>query len=124
MATTTRRTLDKSLMTFDIPAEIEKLKQGAQWKTSHRGAVTLAKNPHLRIVLVVLSKGVRIHEHHAEGPITVSVVEGSILFRATEHENSLSSGGLLTLAGGIPHEVEAVEESAFVITVVQPPAAN
>lgn len=111
-------------MTFNIPGEIGKLKQGEQWKTTHRGAVTLAKNPHVRIVLVVLSKGVRIHEHHAEGPITVSVVEGSILFCATEEEHRLSSGGLLTLAGGIPHEVEAVEESAFVITVIQPPAAN
>lgn len=114
------RVLDKSLMTFNLPEEISKLKQGEQWKGTHRGAITLAKNDDLRLVLVVLSQGMRLHEHHAEGPITVSVIEGSIIFRAAGDEHRLSSGGLLMLKGAIAHDVRALEESAFVITVVQP----
>ncbi len=120
MTTMQHRVLDRPLMTFSVPEEIAKIKQGEQWKHARRGAVTLSKNADLRMVLVVLSEGMEIHEHHAEGPITVYVVEGSLKFHAAGEEHLLSAGSLLSLGGGIPHDVRALGECAFVITVVQP----
>jgi quercetin dioxygenase-like cupin family protein len=114
------RVLDLPLMTFDIPAEIDAMKSSEQWAASRRGAKTLAKNGDVRIVLVGLSRGLAIHEHRAEGPITVSVAEGAIRFKAGGEECTLTRGAILTLGHGITHELEALEDSAFVITVIQP----
>lgn len=116
----THRVLDLPLMTFDIPAEIAGMRASEQWKTSRRGAKTLAKNADVRIVLVGLSKGLAIHEHRAEGPITVSVAEGRIHFKVGGEERILARGALLTLGSGITHQLEALEDSAFVVTVIQP----
>ena len=120
MTTIQHRALDKPLMSFSVPEEIAKIKEGDQWKHTRRGAVTLSKNADVRTVLVALSEGMEIHEHHAEGPITVYVVEGAINFSASGEQRRLAAGSLLALGGGIPHDVHALEECAFIITVVQP----
>jgi quercetin dioxygenase-like cupin family protein len=113
------RQLDLSMMSFNIPEEIAAIRRHEQWSTNRRSAKTLVKNEDLRIVLVLVSSGMTIHEHQAEGPITVSVAQGSILFKAEGKERVLRSGDLLTLESGIPHQVEALEDSAFVLTVVR-----
>ena len=120
MATTAHRVMNQPRMTFSVPDELWEMKAGEQWKSTHRGAKTLVKNDALRIVLVALSRGMRVEEHKAEGAITVSVAEGSVRFTANGEDIVLATGALLTLAGGIPHAVEALEESAFVVTVAQP----
>ncbi len=120
MATTEHRLMNQPTMTFDIPKELREMKNGEQWRVSHRGAKTLVKNDAVRMVLVGLAKGMRLDEHKAEGAITVSVAEGSLRFTASGEDTVLSTGALLTLAGGIPHAVEALEDSAFVVTVIQP----
>jgi quercetin dioxygenase-like cupin family protein len=119
------RNLDLPLMSFSIPDEIAAMKSSEQWSATRRGAKTLLKNNDLRIVLVVLSAGMAIHEHHAEGAISVSVAQGAIRFKAEGKEQVLRDGGLLALAPEVPHEVEALEDCAFVLTVAQPkPAAK
>lgn len=109
--------LDQPLMSFSIADEIARIRNGPQWSGSRKGSITLAKNDDVRIVLVVLSKGMVLHEHEAEGQITVSVAQGSIRFDAGGEQRTLASGGLLTLRSGIRHAVEALEDSAFVITI-------
>jgi quercetin dioxygenase-like cupin family protein len=56
--------------------------------------------------------------------MTVSIAQGSIRFEAGSDQRTLSSGGLLTLGGGIRHAVEALEDSAFVITIADRPSAS
>jgi quercetin dioxygenase-like cupin family protein len=120
MADNQHRDVNQPTMIFNIADELREMKAGEQWKISHRGAKTLVKNDALRMVLVALSKGLRLDEHKAEGAITVAVAQGSVRFSANGEDKILASGALLTLAGGIPHAVEALEDSAFVVTVVQP----
>jgi len=50
------------------------------------------------------------------------VVAGGIRFRASGDERILGRGAPLTLANAVPHEVEALEDSAFAVTVIQPQA--
>ena len=120
MANIEQRVMNQPTMIFNIPDELREMKAGEQWKTGHRGAKTLVKNNALRVVLVALSKGMRDDEHKAEGAITVAVALGSVRFTASGTDTVLATGALLTLAGGIPHAVEALEDSAFVVTVAQP----
>lgn len=114
------RKLDLSMMSFTIADELAEMKTGEQWASTRRGAKTLVKNDDLRIVLVALSAGMTIHEHHVEGAISVSVVQGALRFTAKGKEQVLRNSDLLTLAAEVPHQVDAIEDCAFVLTVVQP----
>jgi quercetin dioxygenase-like cupin family protein len=114
------RNLDQPMMSFSIPDEVARIRSGPQWNASRKGSVTLAKNDQLRVVLMVLSKGNALPEHAAEGDITIAVIEGSIRFDVSGDHRILSVGGLLTLRGGVHHAVEALEDCAFIITMVHP----
>lgn len=53
----------------------------------------------------------------SHGPITVQVIEGRIRFSAESQTVTLTEGHMLSLQAGLPHAVEASEESAFLLTV-------
>jgi quercetin dioxygenase-like cupin family protein len=45
---------------------------------------------------------------------------GHIQVRADGRSFELQPGGLLVLDQGLPHDVEALEESAFLLTIARP----
>jgi quercetin dioxygenase-like cupin family protein len=120
MVESEQRRLDLPLRSFATEQEIAKLKASDQWRRESRAALTLVKTQAVTIVLLALHAGAVLKEHHAEGPITIAVLEGAIRFKAFGEERLLRRGGLLALGYAIQHEVEALEESAFVLTVNQP----
>jgi quercetin dioxygenase-like cupin family protein len=106
-------------MEFDIPAEIHRLQAETTWNTG-QNARTLIKYDDFRVVLIALAAKARMHEHKAEGRISVHVLSGHIQLRASGRTFSLRPGGLLAIDHGVPHEVEALEESAFLLTIAWP----
>ena len=114
------RKLDSPLMTVSLDEEIARLRSGKQWASNRRAAITLMKTPDFRIVLIALGLGKIMHEHRAEGPITLLVQQGAIRLTVTGAEHVLKRGQLLTLDRVIAHEVEALEESTLLLTIVQP----
>jgi quercetin dioxygenase-like cupin family protein len=85
-----------------------------------QNAGTLVKYADLRVVMTALQAKERIPEHKTEGRISIHVVSGHIQVRAPGRTFNLRNGGLLALDRGVPHEVEALEESAFVLTIAWP----
>jgi quercetin dioxygenase-like cupin family protein len=108
-----------SYLEFDIARELEQLHREAGWQ-SGQNAKTLVKYGGLQIVLIALKAHSRIPEHHTEGHISIQTVVGHIRVRAQGRSFELRSGGLLALDQGLPHDVEAVEESAFLLTIAPP----
>src|SRR5579872_181520 len=106
MTDSEHRELDLPLVSFEIEREIAKLKASDQWRRESRAALTLVKNPAVTIVLLALHAGAVLKEHHAEGPITVMVLEGAIRFTARGEERVLRRDGLLALGDAIEHAVE------------------
>lgn len=104
---------------FDIAEEIHQLHREAGWQ-SGQNARTLVKHDGLRIVLIALKAGSRIPEHHTEGHISIQTVVGHVQVRAQGRSFELRAGGLLALDQGLPHDVEAIEESAFLLTIALP----
>ena len=107
--------LDQPMMNFSIPEELAKINSDSS--TTGKRVAVLVKNEHVRIVLAVLPKGEALQEHQTAGQITVSVVQGAVRFNALGEQVNLTAGGLVTLHPGIRHSVEALEDSAIVITV-------
>ena len=107
------------LMEFDLPAEIDRLLAEKTWTTG-QNAKTLLKYDDFRVVLTALQAKARMPEHKTEGRISVHVLSGHIHLRAAGRTFSLRPGSLLALDHGVPHSVEALEESAFLLTIAWP----
>lgn len=111
------RSLDAPLLTFDIPALLTQMKQESRWQTGNRNAITLLKAQRLRVVLVAMHASTVIPLHHADGPISVQVVEGCLVFSAGSRDVTLGKGQLLTLQPGIAHGLRAIDECAYLLTI-------
>ncbi len=109
----------KDLAQFDLAQEMADSEWKKPWESGHY-AKTLFKKSDFRIVLISMEGGARIKEHHADGGISVHVLKGSIRFTVQGQTRDLWPGNLLTLGASIKHEVEALEESAFLLTVSWP----
>lgn len=103
---------------FDLAREFEQLH--GELPASGQSAKTLVKYDDFRIVLIALTAHTRIPEHRAEGRISVQTVRGRIRMRALGRTFDLPLGSLLTLDRGAPHEVEALEDSAVLLTIAWP----
>lgn len=112
-------TMLKNLAEFDLAKEMMYSEQKRPWPMGHF-AKTLFKKPDFRIVLISMDKGSILKEHHADGTISVQVLKGSIRFNAQGDDHGLQVNGLLTLGPSIKHKIEALEESAFLLTIAWP----
>ena len=106
-------------MEFDLAAEVHRLQAETTWSRG-QNARTLVKYDNLRVVLTALQARERIPEHKTEGRVSIHVVSGHIQVKASTRTFNLRHGGLLALDRGVAHEVEALEESAFVLTIAWP----
>lgn len=104
---------------FDLTSEIEQLHREPEWNTG-RNAKTLIKYDDLRVVLLALRAQTRIPDHRTDGRISIQTVRGHLRIRADGRTFNLPMGGLLALDGGLVHDVEAVEDSALLLTIAWP----
>jgi quercetin dioxygenase-like cupin family protein len=104
---------------FDLAGELEQLAREHQ-PIGGQNAKTLVKYDDLRIVLIALRANGRIPGHQAEGRISVHTIRGRIRIRAIQRTFDLPAGSLLALDRGLPHDVEALEDSALLLTIAWP----
>ena len=78
------------------------------------------KDHDLRVVLMALKAGARIPEHKANGRISVQVLSGHVRLNAAGCTSDLRPGSLLALDERTPHDVEALDESAVLLTIAWP----
>jgi quercetin dioxygenase-like cupin family protein len=104
---------------FRIDEEVARLKQEPAWQSGTRNAITLVKHGPLRVVLIVLRSGTTLEEHHAVGPLTLQVLSGVLRVRTLGRGVDMGRGTLLVLEAGLQHEVEALEESALLLSLLQ-----
>ena len=105
------------LLHVQFSEQLARLKLETTWSTSRRNAITLSQEPTLRLVLMLLGKGITMPAHQAAGPLTLHVLSGAVAFRAAGGTVEIGAGELVALEGAIEHEVEALEESACLLTL-------
>lgn len=103
----------------DLTRELEQLHREPEWKNG-QNAKTLVKNADFRVVLITLKEGVRIPGHQNRGRISLQTLLGHILVRADGRTFDLPLGSLLVLDPDLRHDVEAIKDSAFLLTVAWP----
>jgi quercetin dioxygenase-like cupin family protein len=106
-------------MTFALDAEIRQLHAEPDWSTG-QNAKTLAKHDNLRVVLTVLDGGHHLPDHRTAGRISIQTIAGHLTVHAGTDTIDLPEGRLLVLDRDIPHDVEPLEASAFLLTIAWP----
>ena len=103
--------------TFDLLSIARELRESDAYLREGQTARTLTRSEDLRTVLVVLSAGASIPEHHADVTTTVHTLTGSIRLKLPDRSVELAAGRLLVLGTGLPHDVHAEVDSTFLLTL-------
>jgi len=110
--------LEESVMQIDFERELQQLRQEDSWqRETGRSSKTLAKYPDLRVVLILMKSGTQMRQHRAEGRISIQQLKGQVRIHLVDRKITLSTGHLLVLDCGVLHDVEALEESALLLTI-------
>lgn len=113
--------LANPLLRFNLQDEVLQLRNEDSWqRETGRSSKTLAKYPDFRIVLVLMKTGTQMKEHHADARLSIHALQGKIRIHLPDQRVDLAAGELVALDYAIPHDVEALEESAFLITISWP----
>ena len=109
-------------MTFDLAAEIRQLHAELDWSTG-QNAKTLVKHDNLRVALTALDRGHHFPGHRTSGRISIQTVADHVTVHAGAETIDVPAGRLLVLDRDIPHDVEALVTSAFLLTIAWPNGA-
>jgi quercetin dioxygenase-like cupin family protein len=101
---------------IDLTLEIRNSALRKPWQSGLYSKI-LVNREDLRVVLFVMEPGATLKEHKADGSITVHVLQGEICFNIQDQDHSVRAGQLVTLGRSIRHAVEAVVDSAFLLTI-------
>ncbi len=117
------RRIDGPLITFDVPTELGRLRREWGWDAEGHAGRTLAKFPDLRVVLEAMKTGTRVPLHEAAERMTVQVVEGRLRIRLQGGDwIDFAEGSFGAIAPARVHELEALDECGFLLTLAWPPA--
>ncbi len=104
---------------FDLIREIADSERRKPWPSGIH-ARTLTKKPDFRVVLISMETAARLKEHHVDGTSSVQVLKGHIRYSTRGQAYDLQAGSLITLGASVEHEVESLDESAFLLTISWP----
>lgn len=103
---------------LDLPDTLRALRaeRSAANKNGHR-QIALAHHGPVRLVLFAFDAGGRMPEHQAPGWTTIHVLRGALSVRTPEAKHTLAEGQVLSLAPGVPHDVEAAAAADMLLGV-------
>lgn len=101
---------------ISLEDEAEALRNRPEW-LSGIARKKLIQYPDFQITLRRMKPNTRIPNHYNPGRICVQTIFGHIRMRADGKTFDLRRGQCLVLDHAVTHDVEAVEESAFLLTV-------
>lgn len=103
---------------LDLNQQVDRIFNDSSVKDeSGRKTKMLVKYAEFRIALVTMRSGSRWDDHKTPARIFVQLLRGQIRFHTSGRTFELACGQLLTLDPGIVHSVDAVEDSAFLLTL-------
>jgi quercetin dioxygenase-like cupin family protein len=102
---------------FDLATIDRELRAEESFLREGHTARTLVREPALRIVLVVMKAGARIAEHRAQEVTSIQALTGNVRLTLSDRLLELGAGRVLVVAPDLRHQVEAVADSALLLTL-------
>lgn len=113
------RPLDAEVLLIDIPSFCEEIKNEKTWKEKDRNSITVFKTDHLRIVLIAMHTKVEMHTHHPENILSLQVIDGKLKLSTKQKSVEIKKGQVLALHEQIPYSLQGLEETTFLLTIVE-----
>src|SRR5512144_1418999 len=113
------RHLGDPVREIDLADEARELRADETWQREGHNAKTLVKNESLRIVMIDMHEGARLGEHQTDSRISIQVLTGRVSVRLPGASYAVAAGQLLAVDESIPHDVEALEPSTFLLTLAR-----
>jgi quercetin dioxygenase-like cupin family protein len=73
----------------------------------------------MRVVFIAMRPGAKIAEHHAEETASIHALAGHIRLRLPQRIVDLTAGQMLVIPPRLSHDVEAVDDAAFLLTLAR-----
>lgn len=117
------RTIEGEILVRHLTRD-ERLIDPALLARNGRTARTLVKEGPLRLTIIAMAAGGDLPTHSTEGPVSIHVLEGEVVFNALGEEYPLNTGDVLVLAPGVEHSARSATGCLFLLTVVHAPSAG
>lgn len=111
------RPLKQEVLKFDLAEEARALHREHGWHEHGHTAKTLVKHHEQSIVLAAMKQGVRMQKHQTAGAVSIHVLSGRVQVHVEDRTIEVAGGCLLALDRALAHDVEALEDSDFVLSV-------
>ncbi|MCD8453266.1 cupin domain-containing protein [Tenacibaculum finnmarkense genomovar ulcerans] len=88
-----------------------------EYKENKPAITVLLETDFTKEIRIVFKKGQLMKEHKTPFPIVIEIFEGNIDFGVSGKVQSLKKGDLIALEAGMPHNLEAKENSIVRLTL-------
>jgi quercetin dioxygenase-like cupin family protein len=102
---------------FQLAREIDQLTGSPQYRSTGQAARTLVKRPDLRVVLIVLRRNADLKEHRTNQPVSIHVLKGRVRIALPRGCPEPVAGELLVLESAVTHDIMALTDSAFLLSM-------
>lgn len=102
---------------FPFVSMTENLMEEAEFATSGRASLTLARGDEMTVVLTVMKAETTLSEHRAPSAAVVVMLTGEIIFTSNKNKITLEKGDGVTFTGDVLHSVHATKDSSFLIVI-------
>jgi quercetin dioxygenase-like cupin family protein len=117
------RRIDAPLICLDVPHELARLRAERAYEAEGHAGRTLTKYPDLRVVLETMKTGVRLSLHGTGERMTLQVILGQLRVWTERGESiDLPEGSFAAIDAACVHEIDCLQEGAFLLTLAWPPA--
>jgi quercetin dioxygenase-like cupin family protein len=104
---------------FDLAVIDCELRTEDAYDRDRHTARTLVREPAMRVVLVVMKAGATIAQHRSHDTALIHALAGHLRLCLPDRTVDLPAGQLLVIPPDLAHDVEAVVESRFLITLAR-----
>jgi hypothetical protein len=109
--------LNMSLLTFDLPNLIEKMKHEHISSKEEPNSMILLNCLDKKVVLIVLHEGTGFRSFQANDSVTFQIIEGELAYHSHKESVILEKGQFLTLHEKIDYNLSTNEETVFLLTI-------
>ena len=109
--------MSPSLLVFDLPFLVEKMKHKQNYTKGELDAIVLLKTPDKQILLTALHEGTVIDSFQSDDSITFQILEGKLTFHIRKESVILEMGQLLTLHENVKYRLTTKEETVLLLTI-------
>jgi hypothetical protein len=107
---------NSSLLQYELPKLIKKMKDTTGWKNGELAATILLKSPDKQIVLTILHDDTQVNSFQSGDSVTFQIIEGRIELHTPANTVILNNGQYLTLHDKIKFSLTSLEDSVFLLT--------